>query len=239
MGKKKVELRVVDRLVSYNKLHWSILGEKRNVAKKFLEAFSNLQVDTRLYGSVARGDVSKTSDIDIIIYDLIPSYMIENIILNLGYSILGKNIVMATPNHAIKGHIELENDITVSFPLITFQVREIEFYRFGGNISLQDIQTGKREVGVDKRLLLIEPLDDGHRERSVLHVSIKDLLALGFPQRLLEERIRVLKRRDHVGRTGVFLNQEIHTEETFELVLKQLKDRNPLIRKKITDISKS
>jgi predicted nucleotidyltransferase len=233
MSKRKVEKRDVEQIVIYDQSRWDLLAHKRGIAGKILSKFSKLQADAAVYGSLARGDVSKESDIDIIIFDFLPSYFIENLLGEMSVEILQRSIVMATPNHAIKAHISLINDVTISFPLIKFNSREKEFYQFGGCIGLGDLQTKMRVNGVDKRLMLIEPQRDGHRERPLLHLSLKELNGLGFPSRLIEERMRVLKRRDQKGRTGVFLNYQVNPNDGFEYTLRLLKDKNPLIRKKI------
>jgi hypothetical protein len=50
---------------------------------------------------------------------------------------------------------------------------------------------------------------------------------------LVEERVRVLRRRDAVGRTGVYLKRELSPEESFEEVLKKLGERDPIIRRRL------
>ncbi len=235
MSKKKIEQRVIERVIKYDNKHWELLTKKRDACHRLLEVFSKGQFQAAVFGSVARGDVSEKSDIDLIIFDLIPSYLIENVLSKQDLVVLEQSIVMATPNHAIKGHLKLENDTTVSFPLVEFTEREREFYSFGGKLNIDELIENKRVVGIDKRLMLIEPTDSGHIEQPLLHVPIKKLLSLGFPQRLLEERIRTLKRRDQVGRTGVFLDKKVNEDEGFNLTLKLLMDRNPIVRKKIDE----
>ena len=90
-----------------------------------------------------------------------------------------------------------------------------------------------RVLGVDKRLLLIEPTETGHIEQGVIgyeHVVAK---RLSLSVDIAKERVRVLTRRDEVGRTGVYLTQQITDDETFEEVAKSLKDSDPALRRTI------
>ncbi|MHA1957078.1 MAG: hypothetical protein ACW968_09130 [Candidatus Thorarchaeota archaeon] len=48
-----------------------------------------------------------------------------------------------------------------------------------------------------------------------------------------QERVRVLTRRDNVGRTGVYLTRTLHEDENFEVVAKSLKDDDPALRRTI------
>lgn len=231
MVKNKIKPSTFERVVVYNNHQWQILKEKREVAIKILQIIDKLPSKFYIYGSVARGDVRDGSDIDLVVLDVVSSFQLLYLLQDT--RILSKFIIMATPNHSIKGVIELENDITISFPLSPFSNREIDFYKFGGMVEVKDIETEIRVSGIDKRLVLINPTNDGHKERSVMQVSSKELTRLGFSPRIIEERMRALNRRDKIGRTGVFLKEEVLTEIGFENHLKQLEDRNHLIRKKI------
>lgn len=140
---------------------------------------------------------------------------------------------MATPQHAIKGHIEIGVNRTVTFPLSNLKRREWEFYRFGGVIDLDEIINDKRVVGVDKRLVLIEPTPKGHNESSITGKETTVSGLLGVSLDLVEERARVLRRRDSIGRTGVYLRRELSPEETFEEALKEISERNPIVRRRL------
>jgi hypothetical protein len=50
---------------------------------------------------------------------------------------------------------------------------------------------------------------------------------------IVQERVRVLTRRDSVGRTGVYLTRVLSDDESFEVVAKNLKDSDPAIRRTI------
>ena len=68
----------------------------------------------------------------------------------------------------MKAHIEVNEQTTVSFPLMQMRRVEREFYRFGGEINLSQLKAGVRVAGVDKRLMLIEPTEKGHVESSII-----------------------------------------------------------------------
>lgn len=231
MTKKKIKTKADELEVHYNREHWNTFHQKREIARDILQLLDPLQTSSIVYGSVARGDTHQGSDIDILIRDVISSYQIEYLISDR--EILSQAIVMATPNHSIKGCIVMEGDITISFPLIPLTSREIDFYSFGGSITLKDIDERRRVPGIDKQLLLVMPKENGHTARSILHIPQVELSQLGFSPQIIEERKRVLKRRDDIGRTGVFLNELVDPELGFEGTLRQLVDRNHLIRKKV------
>ncbi len=238
MGKQKIVTSPHERNVKYSEDHWRTLEKKRNRAKKILQAIEPLNAHPLVYGSVARGDITPNSDIDILIPETIPSYQIELSLTQINEPILSRKIVMATPNHAIKAQIELREDTTLTFPLTPFEQRELEFYQFGGAISLTPLKNQQRVKGINKRLLLIIPTKEGHHELSILHIPQTELVKQGFPQRIIQERLRVLTQRDQKGRTGIFLEMHVENEETFESKLQTLTDRNPIVRRKVRKQSK-
>ena len=54
---------------------------------------------------------------------------------------------------------------------------------------------------------------------------------VGVTVDIVRERVRVLTRRDRIGRTGIFVLAEVGKDETFESVMKSLIDTNPAIRR--------
>ncbi|MEM2989721.1 MAG: nucleotidyltransferase, partial [Halobacteria archaeon] len=140
----------------------------------------------------------------------------------------------ATPLSLIKAHLILENNAMVTFPVIEPQRRELEFYKFGGAISLPELKQNKRVAGVDKRLMLIEPSEEGHVEIPLRELSPGRVAKiLGVSQDIVEERLRVLQRRAEVGRTGVYLERVLSRDESFETVLSEIASRDPAIRRRI------
>ncbi len=220
------------RRVVYSQERWKTLKKKRRRAIEIMERLEKHSIPSLVYGSVARGDVTSRSDVDIFISRKIPSYLIE-VALD-GLSFIHRKIVQATPNYAIKGEIILEDNTTVSFPLVDLKSREIEFYNFGGALDLKNLLKEKRTPGVDKRLVLILPFDEGHDEIPILDLDtlvLSKILNTGIE--IIEERKRVLEKRRETGRTGVFLNVSVPDDESFESYLEQIAKRNPALRRRL------
>ncbi|MFW9807698.1 MAG: nucleotidyltransferase domain-containing protein [Candidatus Thorarchaeota archaeon] len=226
---KKPETLHETREVHYDSVHWKHLQFLRNKALRVMHKIESGGFIPFVYGSVARGDISQSSDIDIIIFRPIPSYRLE---LVLEQSVK-RELVQATPSMVLKAHLHLPEEITVTFPMFKLLPREEEFYRWGGLIDSIGLRNNTRAPGVDKRLLLIEPTETGHIEQGVIgyerEVSKKLNLSLGIAQ----ERVRVLTRRDNVGRTGVYLTRTLAPSENFEAVAKELQDSDPALRRTI------
>jgi len=56
---------------------------------------------------------------------------------------------------------------------------------------------------------------------------------LGVSIDLINERIKVLLKREKFGKTGVFLKRSIEMNETTEDVLKKLANKKSIVRKKL------
>jgi predicted nucleotidyltransferase len=134
----------------------------------------------------------------------------------------------------VKANVELEDNTTVTFPLIPPREVELEFYRFGGAVGLDGIKEGRRVPGVDKRLMLIEPTPEGHIETPLSDLSPGVVAKkVNASQQIVEERLRVLERRADVGRTGVYLVRPIAPDENVEQVLADLIAHDPALRRRI------
>ncbi len=217
--------------VFYDAERWRILEEKREIAKKIMEVLKSNGIDSIIYGSIARGDVKKDSDVDIFIPYNIPSYRIELALQE--FKIVERRIVQATPNYAIKGEIVIEN-ANISFPLVKMKDRELDFYRFGGALTFEEVKKGLRSIGVDKRLMLIIPRNYGHLEIPLNEIDkseAADILKVSVE--IIEERMRVLEKRREIGRTGIFLYEIVPEEESFESFLNNLSSRNQFVRRKM------
>ncbi len=226
---KKPKVLHEPRIVVYDQEHWQLLRDYRIRAIGVMETLMQSGIHSFVYGSVARGDISRASDVDIVILQPVSSYRLE-LVLN---PILHRELVQATPSMVLKGHIHLENDIVVSFPLFKLRPREEEFYKWGGWASLEQIRMGERVMGVDKRLLLIEPTKYGHVEHGVIGHEASVARRMGVSVDIASERVRVLTRRDSIGRTGVYLSRVVPPGTSFEAIAKMLEDSNPALRRTI------
>lgn len=226
---KKPEILHESREVVYDDEHWTILGKLHSTALQIMKDLESIGVRSFAYGSVARGDVSKTSDVDIIIPYPVASYRVE-VALD---SWVKRELVQATPSMVLKGHIYLDDNTTVTFPLFKLRPREEEFYQWGGQINIKQVEAGVRRPGVDKRLVLIRPTKTGHIESGVIGYEHEVAKILDVSVDIALERVRVLTRRDEVGRTGVYLTRTLTEDDSFEAVAKTLRDRDPALRRTI------
>ncbi len=231
MAKKPVK-RAERLVVVYDKRRWQLLRQLRSKAVEIMETLDVCHLRSIVHGSIARGDVSETSDIDIFLPDPPSSFLLETSLEQSGLTVNKRTIVQATPIYALKGHIELDPQTSLSFPLVKLRPVEKEFYRFGGEASLSDLKDEKHVLGVDKRLMLIEPTVDGHVESAVVGQEEAVANLLGVSLNTVLDRVRALIRRDKVGRTGVFIEKELAPDETFEQALKKLADQNPAVRRR-------
>ncbi|HUU76731.1 MAG TPA: nucleotidyltransferase domain-containing protein [candidate division Zixibacteria bacterium] len=226
-------LKISDFLtIEYTKEHWKIFNEKRKQALQLMEILTKNNLNALLYGSICRGDVSEQSDIDLFIPYEISSFKIESALEQEGKKIFEKRIVQATPKHLVKGHIYLDELTCLTFPLTSIREREFDFIQFGGSLSYKEMVEQKRVPGVDKRLILIEPTEKGHQESPVIGYESIIARKVGVSVELVKERIRILTTRDKTGRTGVYLNMVLSSEENFEEVFKQLVDSDPIVRRR-------
>jgi predicted nucleotidyltransferase len=222
------------REVTYSSLRWEQLKILRKRAIWVMEALETFHLRTLTYGSIARGDVNQGSDVDVFIPEIQSSFIVETALEKAQIPINSRLIVQATPTYAMKAHIEIDKKTTVSFPLMEMRRVEREFYRFGGEVNLNQLKTDARVAGVDKRLMLIEPTEKGHVETYVVGKEEITAKTLGTAAETVLDRVHALMKRNTVGRTGVFVKRELLQDETFELALKKLSDLNPAVRRRIT-----
>jgi len=233
----KPERRFELREIIYNAERWSLLKSFRQKAMRIMEALEAFHLESVVHGSVARGDVNKKSDIDVFIPAQPSSFLVETALEKFGVSVNRRLVVQATPAYAMKAYIEIDENTSVSFPLMKMRRVEREFYRFGGEATLEDLRNNRRVCGVDKRLMLIEPTEKGHRESTIVGREEEVAKLLGISTETVLDRVHALLRRDKIGRTGVFIERELLDSETFEMVLKNLADQNPAVRRRLTSLS--
>ncbi|HLE74454.1 MAG TPA: nucleotidyltransferase domain-containing protein [Candidatus Bathyarchaeia archaeon] len=229
----KPEKRADYKEVIYNSARWALLREYREKATQIMTALENFHLQTLTHGSIARGDVNKKSDIDIFIPDPQSSFLVETAMEKAEIPVNARLVIQATPTYAMKAYIEIDPKTSVSFSLMRMRKVEREFYRFGGEINLNHLRDGTRVAGVDKRLMLIEPTKRGHTESSIIGREEQTAKILGISTETVLDRVHALLRRDHVGRTGVFIKKELASDETFEMALKKLADENPAVRRRL------
>lgn len=225
--------------VLYSPARWALLKEYREKAAKLMTTLESSHIQTIIHGSIARGDVTAKSDIDIFISEPPSSFLLEIALEKAGLTLNSRYVVQATPNYAMKAHIEIDEKTTVTFPLMGMRRVEREFYRFGGEMNLSSLQQNLRVAGVDKRLMLIEPTANGHLESSVIGCEEQAAKVLSVSVETVLDRVHALIKRDEVGRTGVFIKKELTMDETFELALKKLAEVNPAVRRRIRGASYS
>ena len=232
MAKKPIK-RAEQEEIIYNSKHWKLFKELRSKTIRTMETLDNLHLSSIVHGSIVRGDVSDMSDIDIYLPEPPSSFSIETALEWSGFQCYQRTIIQATPLYALKGYIALDHQTSLSFPLVKLRPVEKEFYNFGGEASLSELRKEKRNAGVDKRLMLIEPTEEGHIETAV--VGHEEMVAnlLGVSLNTVLDRVRALIRRDEVGRTGVFIEKELAPDETYEQAMKKLADQNPAVRRRI------
>lgn len=230
---KKPLLRSERIEVIYSDERWALLHRLRTEAIELMGAFKQVNLDSITHGSIARGDVSAKSDVDVFIPLPPASFIIELALEAAGLPISRRFLVQATPFYAVKGHIEVDERRSVSFPLTRLRTVEREFYKFGGEITVPMLKLDRRVLGVDKRLMLIEPVADGHIESTIIgrEEVVAKLLNIGVEA--VFDRVRALSRRDRVGRTGVFIKRELAPDESFESVLRGLIKKIPAVRRRV------
>ena len=220
----------------YSPSHWETFAKLRSKAQKVGSILTAAGFEILIYGSIARGDISSHSDIDILVKDQIPSYRLEYVFEtnNLKYS--RKYLVQSTPNDIIKVVYEFDPVIHIILLLTKLTSSGFDFYHFGGALSYEELSNeqdnhGWRKPGVNKELILIEPTKDGHIASPLVDRQLEAPKILGVSNQIVQQRIRVLHRRKKIGRTGVFLHQDLGRDENPETVLHELAKTNRLLRK--------
>jgi predicted nucleotidyltransferase len=227
MARASIVLARDPTAVRYLPARFELLKEKRARAVPFLRV---LPQGTRVFGSVARGDVREASDIDLEVPHGTPSFALEVALSHVEAPRLGRKLVQATPSSVVKALWDY-GEVTVSAALTPPTPLEEGFARFGGALDLAGVEASTRVPGVDKRLLLIEPTPEGHIESSVADRVGEAARKLGVPRDVVEGRIRVLRRRAASGRTGVYMTRTLDDSESPEEALASLSAADPAVRR--------
>jgi predicted nucleotidyltransferase len=219
--------------ILYSPSHWELLSSLRAEALIMMSPLQEVGLNPIVYGSVTRGDVTPISDVDVFVSTIPSSFMLEHALEDAGLKPLRRVLIQATPKYAVKGYIYIDERRSFSFPLTNMRIHERQFYSFGGELSLDGLKEENRIPGVNKSLNLIEPVEDGHVEDTIVGREEEVASLLKIDARTVRDRTRALSRRSRIGRTGVFLTRELSSDETFEQVLKRLSDNIPAVRRKI------
>jgi len=221
------------REVRYSSYRWRILSELRSRAKELMSIFVRYGYKPYVYGSVARGDVKKISDVDITFLHMVDPSIIETILSESGFYIHAKFIVMATPTYTPKAYLwlDLEGKEQISFFISNPQPRSVDFYKFGGLLDYNGLLNNLRVVGVDKRLMLIQPTNDGHIESCIIGREGEVAKILNVSQEVVLERVRKLSRRGEIGRTGVYLEYKLSPQESLTEAITYLRRTNKYFRR--------
>ncbi len=222
------------RKVVYDERRWKTLREKRAVAERVLSALHEAGItDAFVYGSVARGDVRPGSDVDAFVPHPVNPEILQARVEELLGGWKRRVVVQATPTYAVKGYIYLDDLTSISFPMVEMTPSELLFYDVAGKVDLDGIRKGIRVPGMNKSLIAIIPVEDGHLEYPVELDVEKAARLIGVSPLALRERVRVLKRRREHGRTGLYREVELSADETFSGVLKVLLDSNPYLKRRV------
>ncbi len=219
--------------VVYDGERWALFRSLRGEASRLMRPLVSVHIECIAYGSLARGDVKPTSDVDIFVPNPPAPELVEAALEREGIRASERVIIQATPGYAAKGYIYTEERRGYSFPLVQLLPAERDFYGFAGSVTLAHIEEGIRVLGVDKRLMLIEPTPGGHVESPVAGREGQVARLLKVDTRIVEERVRTLERRRSVGRTGVFLKHTLEPGEGFGEALHRLSLRRPAVRRRL------
>ena len=219
--------------VVYPESHWVLLEEKRRQAQAMMKPLQDAHIRSTVYGSIARGDIHATSDIDVFIHSTMSPTIIEATLEANGIHISQRFIIQATPSYVAKAYIMIDENRGYSFPLIPMRSSESEFTRFAGQLSYCELELGARAIGVNKELELIEPTERGHISTPINGIEGIVAKKLGVDTRIVHERVRTLERRGKVGRTGVYIKRELEPQESFGQVFEELSRGKPGLRRRI------
>ncbi len=212
---------------------WAILKRKRMRAFSLAGPLIRKGIRVFMYGSLARGDVSHSSDIDLIVLNPVNPVIVLSSYSDLGFGWRRIFIVQATPSHTPKVYIWFDEEgyEVISFPLSRLSSRESEFFKFGGLLEVMEDNFDIRVMGVDKRLMLIRPREGGHVGICIVGREGWAAGELGISEAVVRERVNVLSRRARHGRTGVFLEYEV-VGDVMDAIDKLAKE-NEFFRRKI------
>ncbi len=219
--------------VVYTDNHWNTLRRLRDEAASMMKPLVDAHIFCIVYGSIARGDVSETSDIDVYLPSPPSPTIIEATLESAGIRYNSREIVQATPSYAAKGYIYLDELKSYSFPLVPLRASEEDFTGFAGRINYDQLKDDTRVPGVNKELIFIEPNITGYTETPIRGIEGLVAKKLGVDTLIVSQRQRILERRERVGRTGVYIKRELAPSESFSSVFNDLTRGDSAIRRRL------
>ena len=197
-----------------------------------MRPLTDRHIQALAYGSIARGDVTPTSDIDIYTPNPPSPTLLQTLMEAQGIHPTHREIIQATPAYAAKGYIHVADSRSYSFPLVPLKTREREFYGFAGSITHHQIQENTRVPGVTKHLNLIQPTPNGHTETPIQGREGTVAKTLNISTATVQGRVRTLLRRQKIGRTGVYIKHTLTPEESFGDTYQRLALTRPALRRR-------
>jgi predicted nucleotidyltransferase len=219
--------------ITYSEQHWDTLERLRKQAKQMMKPLHDAYIHNIVYGSIARGDVSPTSDIDVYLPSPPSSTIITTTLESNGIHYSNREIIQATPTTAAKAYIYLDDLRCYSFPLVPLMSPEQEFTGFAGRVTYDQLLEDVRVPGVNKDLELIEPTSTGHTETPIQGIEGIVAKKLGVDTRIVYQRQRTLQRRTRVGRTGVYIKRVLDPIESVESVFNEIASGDSAIRRRL------
>lgn len=219
--------------VVYPDWRWRLLDSLREKALLLLQALDEIEEKPLVVGSVARGDVNSSSDIDIFFKGYVPSWRIALALEKVGVAVQAYRIVQATSQTALRFIAVVEDKVEISVPMSRLRRTEEEFPNYAGAITIHHIINKLRVRGINKQLLFIEPTCYGHDEWSIIGREEESAKLLGISIETILERKSMREKRAREGRTGFLFNIEISGEESPEEFVCSLARKNPILRETI------
>ena len=148
--------------IVYTDSHWRTFTSLREKALEMMKPLWGAHIYCVVYGSIARGDTSEKSDIDVYIQNPPSPTLIEATLESENIQTYKREIIQATPSYLVKGYIYIDEKNGYSFPLVSPFASEEEFIGFAGMLGYEGLKSKIRVPGVNKELKLIEPVENGH-----------------------------------------------------------------------------